>query len=98
MPCRIHILDRIIHYIRVPIQRLRVVYIRHNRIGLRKPPNVRIVIPRVVKHQRARRVILLSGERVIGWQRAFGCSHSIKRIVRLPRHQRAGCAIARDTR
>ena len=45
MPTRININNRTIPRISIPIQTLRIIKIRNNRISLRKPSDIRIVIP-----------------------------------------------------
>jgi hypothetical protein len=79
--------SRTVQHMRMPTQVLRIPRTRYNRICAQKPSNRRIVVPRAVVYQRASRITLLSGRRIIRWDRAS--AHRTVRVVRLPCAHRA---------
>ena len=61
MPRRISIVNRIIVAVRILVQALRIRWLRNNRIRLREPPQLRIVIPRAVVVEAGGIIELLAG-------------------------------------
>jgi len=86
---RIRVPQRIVQHVGVAVQRLRIRRARHNRIRADEASQLRVVIARAVVHQPRARVNALSCERVIRWQCAVAGARRAKRVVRLPRDERA---------
>ena len=80
MPAWIVQTNRIIERVRIPIERLRISEIRHNRIRRHKPPNRAVVIPRVVVEQ-PKAIESLGGEGEIAWRCAILPVRRAKGIV-----------------
>ncbi len=70
MPRRIGVPQRIPEYIRVPIQRLRIPRLRHDRVRLDEPPQRRVIAPRAVIIEPQPDLAALTRELPVGGQLA----------------------------
>jgi len=70
MPRRIRVPQRVVQHVRVAVQRLRVCRVRHKRIRADEAAQRRVVVARAIVHQPGVGVKFLSGEGVVGGERA----------------------------
>jgi hypothetical protein len=70
MPARIRVPHRVIQHIAIPVQRLRIPRLRHNRVRLHEAPQGRIVPSRVVRVQANGSLFPLPGKAIRRGRRA----------------------------
>jgi len=68
MPAGIRIPERIVERIRIPIQALRIPWVRHERIRLQEPSQGGIILPRAIVVEAQGRLLPLAGEAPVGRQ------------------------------